>query len=162
MRILVVGGGGREHAIAMTLARNPETELYSVMAKKNPGIAKLAKDTFLHAETDCEAVLAYAQKTGVQYAVIGPEAPLQAGLADTLAKAGIGCVGPVKAAAQIETDKGFCRELMKKYRIPGSPAYKICKTPEEAVDYINTYDGDLAVKPTGLTGGKGVKVMGER
>ncbi|HJJ48525.1 MAG TPA: phosphoribosylamine--glycine ligase [Methanocorpusculum sp.] len=162
MRILVVGGGGREHAICAALCRNPQAELYSVMGKKNPGIAKLAKEVFLHAETDCPAVLEFAKKTGVKYAVIGPEAPLQAGLSDTLAAAGIGCVGPVKAAARIETDKGFCRELMKKYHIPGSPEYKICKNPEDAVSFINAYKGDLAVKPTGLTGGKGVKVMGEQ
>ena len=119
MRILVVGGGGREHAIAAALSRNSDTELYSVMAKKNPGIATLSRKVLIHPETDSAAVSAFAQQYNIQYAVIGPEAPLQAGVADVLTKAGIGCVGPTAAAAKIETDKGFCRELMQKYAIPG-------------------------------------------
>lgn len=162
MKILVAGGGGREHAIAAALKRSSGVELYSVMGKKNPGIAKLACETFIHAETDVEAVVDFAKKHHIEYAVIGPEAPLQAGLADALASIGIGCVGPKKAAARIETDKGFCRELMQKYKIAGCPAYKICKTTEDAASYIRDYAGELAVKPTGLTGGKGVKVMGEQ
>ncbi len=162
MKILVAGGGGREHAIVSALCRNSAVELYSVMGKKNPGIAKLAKEVFLHAETDVEAVVDFAKKHNIKYAVIGPEAPLQAGLADALWEVGIGCVGPKKMAARIETDKGFCRELMQKHGIAGCPGYKICKTPEEAAEYIKSYEGELAVKPTGLTGGKGVKVMGEQ
>ncbi|MDO5846318.1 MAG: phosphoribosylamine--glycine ligase [Methanocorpusculum sp.] len=162
MRILVAGGGGREHAIAASLTKNSTVELYSVMGKKNPGIARLAKEAFIHPETDVDAVVSFAKKHAIQYAVIGPEAPLEAGLADALLREGIGCVGPQKAAAAIETDKGFCRSLMQKYSIPGCPAYKICTTPEEAAAYIRQYKGDLAVKPTGLTGGTGVKVMGEQ
>ncbi|MDD2248841.1 MAG: phosphoribosylamine--glycine ligase [Methanocorpusculum sp.] len=162
MKILVAGGGGREHAICLALTKNANVELYSVMGKKNPGIAKIARETLIHAETDVPAVRAFAKEHNIQYAFIGPEAPLEAGLADALTKEGIGCVGPVKAAARIETDKGFCRELMNKHGIDGCPAYKLCKTPEEAAAFIRQYPGDLAVKPTGLTGGKGVKVMGEQ
>jgi len=162
MKILVAGGGGREHAICLALTKNANVELYSVMGKKNPGIAKIARETLIHAETDVPAVLAFAKEHNIQYAVIGPEAPLEAGLVDALTKEGIGCVGPIKAAARIETDKGFCRELMNKHRIDGCPAYKLCKTPSEAAEFIRGYPGDLAVKPTGLTGGKGVKVMGEQ
>ncbi|HJJ46654.1 MAG TPA: phosphoribosylamine--glycine ligase [Methanocorpusculum sp.] len=162
MRILVVGGGGREHAIASALARNSSAELYSVMKKKNLGIAKLACDVFIHAETDIEAVVSFAKKKQVELAVIGPEAPLEAGLSDALWDANIPTVGPRQKAAKIETDKGFCRNLMQIHHIPGCPVYKICKTPEEAADYIQNYQGELAIKPTGLTGGKGVKVMGEQ
>lgn len=162
MKILVAGGGGREHAICLALTKNANVELYSVMGKKNPGIAKIARETLIHAETDVPAVRAFAKEHNIQYAFIGPEAPLEAGLTDALTKEGIGCVGPVKAAARIETDKGFCRELMNKHGIDGCPAYKLCKTPEEAAAFIRQYPGDLAVKPTGLTGGKGVKVMGEQ
>ncbi|HJJ36061.1 MAG TPA: phosphoribosylamine--glycine ligase [Methanocorpusculum sp.] len=160
MKVLVVGSGGREHAIVAALSKS--AEVYAVLSKKNPGILKLVKKYLVHSETDADAVVAFAKECGVKYAVIGPEAPLQAGVSDALWKAGIPVVGPKQAAARIETDKGFCRDLMKKYKIPGSPAYKICKTPEEAIAYINQYPGDLAVKPTGLTGGKGVKVMGEQ
>ena len=132
------------------------------MGKKNPGIAKLCREVLIHPETDADAVLAFAKEHNIDYAVVGPEAPLAAGVSDALVAAGIGCVGPSKAAARIETDKGFCRSLMQKYGIDGCPAYKLCKNPEEAAEYIRSYPGDLAVKPTGLTGGKGVKVMGEQ
>jgi len=162
MKILVAGGGGREHAICLALTKNANVELYSVMGKRNPGIAKIARETFVHSETDVPAVVTFAKKHNIQYAIVGPEAPLEAGLVDALMKEGIGCVGPVQAAARIETDKGFCRRLMNKHEIDGCPAYNICNTPEEAVAYIHTYPGDLAIKPTGLTGGKGVKVMGEQ
>ncbi|HJK11825.1 MAG TPA: phosphoribosylamine--glycine ligase, partial [Methanocorpusculum sp.] len=137
-------------------------DLYCVMGKKNPGIAKLCREVLIHPETDADAVLAFAKEHNIDYAVVGPEAPLAAGVSDALVAAGIGCVGPSKAAARIETDKGFCRSLMQKYGIDGCPAYKLCKNPEEAAEYIRSYPGDLAVKPTGLTGGKGVKVMGEQ
>ncbi|MDU9376595.1 Phosphoribosylamine--glycine ligase [Methanocorpusculaceae archaeon Sp1] len=162
MRILVVGGGGREHAIAAALSKNTNTELYCVMAKKNPGIAKLCREVLIHPETDAEAVVAFAKQHNILYAVMGPEAPLASGVSDALTAVGIGCVGPSKNAARIETDKGFCRSLMQKHKIDGCPAYKLCQTPEEAAEYIRAYPGDLAVKPTGLTGGKGVKVMGEQ
>jgi len=162
MKILVAGGGGREHAICLALTKNANVELYSVMGKKNPGIAKIAQEALIHSETDIPAVVTFAKEHKIQYAVIGPEAPLEAGLVDALTKIGIGCVGPVKAAAKIETDKGFCRRLMNKYGIDGCPEYKICNTTEEAASYIRSYSGNLAVKPTGLTGGKGVKVMGEQ
>lgn len=161
-RILVVGGGGREHAIAIALSKTTETELYCVMAKKNPGIAALCREVLIHPETDGHAVAAFAKKHQIPYAIIGPEAPLAAGVSDILTASGIGCVGPSKEAARIETDKGFCRGLMQKHNIDGCPAYKLCGTPEEAAAYIRGYAGDLAVKPTGLTGGKGVKVMGEQ
>jgi phosphoribosylamine--glycine ligase len=162
MRILVVGGGGREHAITLALSKNPKTDLYCVMGKKNPGITKLCHKVLIHPETDVDAVLAFAKQQNIEYAVIGLEATLAAGISDLLVRAGIGCIGPSKAAARIETDKGFCRNLMQKHEIDGCPTYKLCTTPKEAAEYIRTYPGDLAVKPTGLTGGKGVKVMGEQ
>ena len=84
MKILVVGGGGREHAIVRALARNPETEIFSVMAKKNPGIAALARGFRLCRETDIPRIVAYARESGVEYAFIGPEAPLEAGVVDQL------------------------------------------------------------------------------
>ncbi|HJJ89097.1 MAG TPA: phosphoribosylamine--glycine ligase [Methanocorpusculum sp.] len=162
MRILVVGGGGREHAITLALSKNAKTELYCIMGKKNPGIANLCCEVLIHPETDTTAILKFAKMHNIEYVVVGPEAPLAAGISDVLTEAGIGCMGPSKAAARIETDKEFCRWLMKKYGIAGSPTYKIFRNSEEAAEYIQSYPGDLAVKPTGLTGGKGVKVMGEQ
>jgi len=162
MKALVVGGGGREHAIAAALARNPETRVFSVMAKRNPGIAHIAKKILLHKETDTQRVLAFAQECRVDYAVIGPEAPLEAGVVDVLEAAGIPCAGPSRAAARLETDKAFCRELMHRYRIPGCPEYRVFHDTDDAVAFIENHKGDLVVKPVGLTGGKGVRIMGEQ
>ncbi|MDO9324749.1 MAG: phosphoribosylamine--glycine ligase [Methanoregula sp.] len=162
MKILVVGGGGREHAIAAALARNRKTALYSVMAKKNPGIAKVAEKILLCRETDVPRIVAFALEHGIEYAFIGPESPLEAGIVDALEAVNIHCVGPTRAAARIETDKGFCRGLMAEYRIDGCPEYRLCQNSAEAIAFINEHDGDLVIKPTGLTGGKGVKIMGEQ
>jgi phosphoribosylamine---glycine ligase len=162
MKILVVGGGGREHAIAAALARNPGTEICSVMAKRNPGIDSLAKKVRLCKETDVKNVVGFAQETGAEYAFIGPEAPLEAGIVDALGSAGILCIGPTKAAARLETDKAFCRQMMDMNHLDGCPMYRVFHSAEDAVRFIDGYDGDLVVKPIGLTGGKGVRIMGEQ
>jgi phosphoribosylamine--glycine ligase len=162
MKILVVGGGGREHAIASALSRNSETEIYSVMAKKNPGIARLAKKICVAKETDLSRILAFAGETGVTHAFIGPEAPLEAGVVDRLSAAGVACVGPTKSAARIETDKAFCRDLMTHHHIGGNAAYRVFHDTADAVAFVKEHDGDLAIKPIGLTGGKGVRIMGEQ
>ena len=162
MKILVVGGGGREHAIAVALGRNTTTEIYSVMAKKNPGIAALAKKVHLCRETDVKTVVGFAKEAGAEYAFIGPEAPLEAGIVDALGSAGIPCIGPTKSAARLETDKAFCRQMMDMNHLDGCPMYRVFHTADDAVRFIEGYDGDLVVKPIGLTGGKGVRIMGEQ
>ncbi|MGB8892216.1 MAG: phosphoribosylamine--glycine ligase, partial [Methanoregula sp.] len=151
MKILVVGGGGREHAIASALHRTGESEIFSVMSKKNPGIARLAKEMCLVPETDLTRIEAFAAKTGVTHAIIGPEAPLEAGVVDRLSASGIECVGPTKNAARIETDKAFCRNLMTHYNIGGNPDYRVYHDTSEAIAFVKDHDGDLAVKPIGLT-----------
>ncbi|KDE56157.1 phosphoribosylamine--glycine ligase [Methanoculleus sp. MH98A] len=161
MKVLVVGGGGREHAITRALSCNSDTKIFSVMARKNPGIARLAERVLLEKETNIEKILPFATNCGVDAAVIGPEAPLEAGIVDHLETAGIPSLGPTRAAARIETDKAFCRRLMERHGIAGCPEYRVCRDPEEARRFIESYDGDLAVKPIGLTGGKGVRIMGE-
>lgn len=161
MKILVVGGGGREHAIVSALSRNSDAEIYSVMSKRNPGIDELSERILIAKETDVDVVVRFAESVGVQYAVIGPEAPLESGIADLLEEKGIGCFGPGRAAARLETDKGFCREMMEKHGVAGCPHYRLFKNNEDACDFVMEYDGDLAIKPVGLTGGKGVKIMGE-
>jgi phosphoribosylamine--glycine ligase len=161
MKFLVVGGGGREHALADALSRSSNVEIYSVMGKENPGIAALSVDVFICDETDVCRVADYAAVQGVGYAIIGPEAPLEAGIADALAERGIFCIGPRRKAARIETDKEFCRNLMRDHGIDGCPGYQAFHDPEEACSYIDAHGVDLAVKPIGLTGGKGVKIMGE-
>jgi len=162
MKILVVGGGGREHAIACALSRTGETELFSAMAKPNPGIARLARKVCLCKETDVPRIAAFARENNVTHAVIGPEAPLEAGIVDQLETTGVSCVGPGRAAARIETDKAFCRELMDSHHIEGSPQYRVFSDPDDAAAFIMDHNGDLAIKPVGLTGGKGVRIMGEQ
>jgi phosphoribosylamine--glycine ligase len=162
MKILVVGGGGREHAIAAALSRTSDIEIYAVMARKNPGIASIAKEIFLAPETDLARIVAFAQKTGITHAFIGPEAPLEAGVVDQLSAIGVSCVGPTKTAARIETDKAFCRDLMTHHKIGGNPHYRVFHDPSEAISFVKDHNGDLAIKPVGLTGGKGVRIMGEQ
>jgi phosphoribosylamine--glycine ligase len=161
MKILVVGGGGREHAITMALSRNTDVAIYSVMAKENPGIARVADRTCIEKETNVSRVVEFATENGIDYGIIGPEAPLEAGVVDALETVGISCVGPTRAAARLETDKGFCRTMMERHGIAGCPRYRVFRSAEDACEFIAGYDGDLAIKPVGLTGGKGVRIMGE-
>jgi len=159
-RVLAVGGGGREHAIVKALARGG-ADVFVAMKNRNPGIARLARGFKLIKETDVDRVVQFAKESGAELAVIGPEAPLEAGLADRLLEVGIGCVGPTKSAARIETSKKFARDLMHRYRVPGNLRYAAFDNFEDARRYILDLDHEVAVKPTGLTGGKGVKVQGE-
>src|SRR5690554_3459531 len=161
VKVLVVGGGGREHAITRALSCNSGVRIFSVMARRNPEIARVAERVLIEKETNIPNIVTFATENGLDAAVIGPEAPLEAGIVDHLEAAGIPCVGPTRAAARIETDKAFCRRLMERHGIAGCPEYHVCHEPEEARRFIEAYDGDLAIKPIGLTGGKGVRIMGE-
>lgn len=159
--ILVVGSGGREHAIAKALSKNPQTRIFAVMNRMNPGIAELAFKVLVAPETDPEVVKKFSVDNQVQFACIGPEAPLETGVVDVLIKAGIKCVGPSQKAARIETDKSFCRNLMKKYNISGLPEYHVFSSGRDAETFLKSSDKEYAIKPSGLTGGKGVRIMGE-
>jgi len=161
MKVLVVGGGGREHAIVQALARDSENVIFSVMAKKNPGIAKIAREFRIEQETRISGVVRFALAQGVEYAVIGPEAPLEAGIVDALEENEVACMGPSRAAARLETDKAFCREMMNREGVAGCPKYRVFHDPDGAVEFIRETEGEFAIKPIGLTGGKGVKIMGE-
>ena len=161
MKVMVVGGGGREHAIARALSLSEEVILLSAMAKRNPGIASLSSDVLIEKETNIPSVLKFAVSRGADYAVIGPEAPLEAGIVDRLEEKGIPCIGPSRKAALLETDKAFCREMMQRHGIAGCPRYRTFSSPDDAIRFIRDYEGDLAIKPIGLTGGKGVRIMGE-
>lgn len=162
MNVLLIGGGGREHAIAEAIKKSKQDHaLYVVMARKNPGIAALCEDFLLEKETDVEKVVEYAKTKKINMAFVGPEAPLAAGLSDALWEAGVPVVGPKKACAVIEFDKAWARNFMKKYGIEGCPAYGVFTEERPAHAFIEKL-GDVAVKPSGLTGGKGVKVMGDQ
>lgn len=161
-RVLLIGNGGREHAIARAIKRsNNLNELYAFMGARNPGIARLCKEFVIGNTLDAVAVAKFATSRGITLAVIGPEAPLEAGVVDELQKNGVECAGPTKNAARMETDKGFARELLKKYRIKGSPVFGVFTDVREACDFIDSLGEEVVVKPAGLTGGKGVKIVGE-
>ncbi|WP_254809205.1 phosphoribosylamine--glycine ligase [Natronosalvus amylolyticus] len=159
--VLLIGGGGREHAIARSLA-DSEAELYACAGNTNPGIASLSSGFQSLETTDPEAVVEYAQSVDATIAVVGPEAPLEAGVADALEEAGIYAFGPHQAEARIETDKAFQRQFMREHDITGCPDFETFEDGETACEYIDEYDGDLVIKPAGLTGGKGVKVIGDQ
>lgn len=157
---LLVGGGGREHAIARALA--PDCTLYACASNRNPGIIDRADGFASIDETDSDAIVDFAERVGATLAVVGPESALKAGVADALDAAGIYTFGPQAAEARIETDKAFQRRFMDENDIPGCPVFETFEDTEAACDYIDDSEIDLAVKPAGLTGGKGVKVIGDQ
>ena len=158
MKVLVVGTGAREHAIADAL--KDDVELYVYMSKINPGMSKIAE--FKQGdEGEVEKVAAYAVEKDIDIAFIGPEAPLGKGIVDELQKNGIKCVGPTQSAARIETDKSFMRKLFEDYEIEGSLVYKVFDNSKDVSEFLDEFDRDVVVKPVGLTGGKGVKIVGD-
>jgi len=159
--VLLVGGGGREHAVARAIAESDAT-LYACAGNRNPGIARLAEGFEELETTNPSAVSSYATDVGATLAVVGPEAPLQAGVADALDDAGVYAFGPQKEEARIETDKAFQRRFMEEHDVPGCPDFETFEDPEAACEYIDASDGHLVVKPAGLTGGKGVRVIGDQ
>jgi phosphoribosylamine--glycine ligase len=161
MNVLVVGGGAREHAICDAVARAENASLYSVMSNGNPGIERLALEYLLEKETQVDRVVDYALKKRIDFALIGPEAPLEAGLVDALSQQGVNACAPTKNAARIETDKEWMRNLLTKYHVRGQLLHKSFTDPAEAEDFIEKLDAQVAIKPIGLTGGKGVHVAGD-
>jgi phosphoribosylamine--glycine ligase len=159
MRVLLVGGAAREHAIADTLAK-AGADVLVIAAHDNPGLAAIAKRYVRGDITDAAAVAALGGRSKVDLAVIGPEAPLAAGVADALRTAGIPVVGPSKDAARIESSKQFCRELLARHGIEASPRFVSVRSPEEVDRAVQGFSGPFVVKPVALTSGKGVLVQG--
>jgi phosphoribosylamine--glycine ligase len=158
MKVLLIGSGGREHALAWKLAQSPLLEeLYA--APGNPGIAEHATLTDVNVE-DHAAVVAFCQEKGINFVVIGPEAPLVAGLADDLRAANIPTFGPSAAAAQLEGSKGFTKDLCARYNIP-TGAYKRFKDAASAKAYVHGQGAPIVIKADGLAAGKGVTVAME-
>ena len=157
MRILLIGGGGREHALAWKLVQSPKVvKLYA--APGNPGMALLQKCECINLNVDdLEGVADYAEEKSIDLTVVGPEAPLVAGLADVFKRRGLPVFGPSKAAAQLEGSKAFSKELMAKYNIP-TAFFKICEDIETAKAYVEEKGAPIVVKADGLAAGKGVVV----
>lgn len=161
MNILLIGNGAREHAIAEAIAWSKHRPLlYSFMKSNNPGIASLSEKILMGSYGDPASVVSFAEAQRVEFAVIGPEDPLNNGIADALRKAGVPSVGPTKSLARLETSKSFTRDLVEKYGIPGNPRFRNFSSPEGIEAFLEELDG-IVVKPDGLTGGKGVMVQGD-
>jgi phosphoribosylamine---glycine ligase len=161
VNVLIVGGGAREHALCDAVHRSKNTTMFSVMHNENPGIASVAKDVLLEKETNIQPIVDYAVENDIELSLIGPEAPLQEGLTDELLRNGISTCAPTKNAARIETDKEWMRRLLKKYDIAGQVRCETFTTVEKATRYMVDLNYEVALKPIGLTGGKGVKVYGD-
>ncbi|MCL5072913.1 MAG: phosphoribosylamine--glycine ligase [Actinobacteria bacterium] len=162
MRILLVGGGAREHAIGEALCRSKKNiELIVISHNHNPGLDELSTKFILHDELDIKGIIKHIEDLSIDFAVIGLEGPLEAGLPDALNKIGISCVGPNQMAARLETSKLFTRNLLKKYDIPGQVEYHYFDNVNSLENFLLSTDKDYALKPVGLTAGKGVKIMGE-
>ena len=153
MKVLVVGGGGREHAIIKKIKENPSvTEIFALPG--NGGIAMDATCVDIGAK-DIEKIVAFAAENKVDYAVVAPDDPLVLGCVDALEEKGIPCFGPRKNAAIIEGSKVFSKNLMKKYHIP-TAAYEVFTDMASALEYVNTCEIPVVIKADGLALGKGV------
>ncbi|APG83681.1 phosphoribosylamine--glycine ligase [Sinorhizobium americanum] len=155
MKVLLIGSGGREHALAWKIAQSPQlTALYA--APGNPGIAEEATIVALDID-DHAAVVDFCREKTIDFVVVGPEAPLVAGLADVLRAAEIAVFGPSAAAAQLEGSKGFTKDLCAKYGIP-TGAYRRFTKAEPAKAYVREQGAPIVIKADGLAAGKGVTV----
>jgi phosphoribosylamine--glycine ligase len=159
VKILVIGSGGREHALALAMARDPSvTQVHA--APGNPGIGAVAT---LHPVDidDRTQVASLAESLAVDLVVVGPEAPLVAGVADVVRAAGIACFGPGAAAAQIEGSKWFAKDVMASAGVPTAMAH-VCDTEEQVVAALDAFGAPYVVKDDGLAAGKGVVVTRDR
>lgn len=157
--IMVVGGGGREHAIIRALKKSPEiNKIYALPG--NAGMSGDAECVNISA-TDIKGVVEFAMANNISFAVVSPDDPLVLGMVDELESAGIPAFGPSKTAAQIEGSKVFAKNLMKKYRIP-TAEYNVFSEAEKALEYVKNFKLPVVIKADGLALGKGVIIAGTR
>lgn len=155
MKVMVIGRGGREHAIARQFSRSASVEqVYA--APGNDGMAEDAAVTAID-EMDFSALADFAEQQNIDFTFVGPEQPLAAGIVDFFEERGLRIFGPSKAAAQIEGSKAFAKELMKKYEIP-TAAYETFTETEPAIEFIRKHGAPIVIKADGLAAGKGVVV----
>jgi phosphoribosylamine--glycine ligase len=155
MKILVVGGGGREHALVWKLAQSPRvSKIYC--APGNAGISQLAECVDI-AANDIDRLLSFAKEQEIDLTVVGPEAPLVAGIVNKFSSAGLKIFGPSQEAAEIEGSKALAKNIMEKYQIP-TAEYRVFDKAEPAITYIKKIGAPVVVKADGLAAGKGVIV----
>ena len=165
MKVLIVGDGGREHALGLMISRSSEEPvIYVAASHRNPGLLKLAEGSrgklYLTNVLDPASVAKVAEDVSPDLIVIGPEEPQFHGVVDELRERGFTVFGATSKLARIEMSKAFARELMWKYRIPGRLAYRAFDSVEEALEYMEMA-GDVVIKPARQAGGKGVKVLAD-
>ncbi len=155
MNVMLIGGGGREHAIAKYVAKNPKVENFYALPG-NGGISKFAECVNISAE-DIDGIVNFAKNNSIDFAIVAPDDPLALGAVDRLEAEGVKCFGPDKNAAIIESSKIFAKDLMTKNNIP-TAKYKIFTKIDEALSYVATSDCPIVIKADGLAKGKGVTV----
>ena len=159
---MVLGSGAREHAIIKSLSKSKyEKKLFCIGSGHNPGIYKLCQHYTIGDYNDSNFVVNYAKEHNIKMVIIGPENPLEMGIADALLTSGVEVIGPRKELAMIESSKTFTRDLQKEFHIPGGPKYCSFSNMNGVEDYIGDFGDDFVIKYDGLAGGKGVKVFGE-
>lgn len=159
LKVLVIGGGGREHALCWSLSKSPQVREI-LCYPGNAGIADVATVVTI-ADKSNSGLVQYARKEGIDLTVVGPEQPLADGIVDDFQAAGLRIFGPTKAAAQLESSKAFAKEFMRRHAIPTAP-FQVFDKSEEAIRFIAGADGPLVVKADGLAAGKGVVVCRTR
>jgi phosphoribosylamine--glycine ligase len=160
MKVLVVGGGAREHALVWKLGREGAVDAVCC-APGNPGIAAAGARCFPISATDVDGLLDLARSEAIDLTIVGPEAPLDRGIADVFASEGLVLFGPSRLAARLETSKAFAKHLMALAGVP-TARYRVAETVEQAEAAIDELGGAVALKADGLAGGKGVIVAGDR
>lgn len=162
MKFLIIGSGAREHAIAAALHRSVQMpQIFCLGSSLNPGISALCIDYATGNISDPAFITHQAKEWKIEIAIVGPEAPLEQGVADALWALQIPTIGPKKTLARIETSKSFARDLMQKYQLPGLPRYRTFENMNGVDAFLHTFPEDgYVVKANGLMGGKGVKVAG--
>ncbi len=155
MKVLIVGGGGREHSLAWKISQSPYMDELFV-APGNAGIANIAKAVDIP-QTDLRALASFAEQNSIDLTVVGPEDALANGIADYFSKRGLSVFGPSQKAAQIEASKVFAKDFMKRYNIP-TASYVIYDEPEGAVKFVEDHEFPIVIKTDGLAGGKGAIV----
>jgi phosphoribosylamine---glycine ligase len=159
MKVLVIGNGGREHALVWKLAQSPSiAQLYC--APGNAGTAEQAENVPINAD-DIPALVTFAHEQAIDFTVVGPELPLGLGIVDVFRKAHLAIFGPTQQAAQLETSKAFAKTIMRKYGIPTAP-FQTFSDPQAAETYIEQHDMPIVVKADGLAAGKGAIVCQAR
>ena len=157
MKILIVGGGGREHALAWKAAQSSKVEMVYV-APGNAGTANEDKVTNIEISADdINALKTFAKKEEIELTIVGPEAPLVDGIVDDFQESGLRCFGPTKAAAELEGSKSFCKNFLKKFQIP-TAEYEVFTEENLAIDYVKSKKMPIVIKADGLAAGKGVVI----